>query len=76
MDTWAVYEAGFYSVLVGALEKFAKDNEIPYLNHWTTWPDTSSPEIQEYLTTDPSAPNEKGHEVWAEYLANYFIVEM
>lgn len=70
-----VYDPGFYSVLVGALEKFAEDNEITYLNHWSAWPETSSPEIQDYLVTGPSGPNEKGHDLWAGFLADYFISE-
>lgn len=70
-----IYNAGFYTVQVRALEKFAQDNEIPYLNHWVVWPETSSEEIKNYLVTNPSGPNEKGHELWAEFLANFFIAE-
>lgn len=70
-----IYNAGFYNVQVGALQDYAEGNGIPYLNHWEAWPETTSTEIQEYLVTNPSGPNEKGHELWAEHLAKYFIAE-
>ena len=57
------------------LQQFAEDNDIPYLNHWEAWPDQDSEEIKEYITEDSSQPSVKGHEVWAEYMIDYFIAK-
>ena len=44
-----LYQATYYPVQVEALEQYAEDNDIPYLNHWEAWPDQDSEEIKEYL---------------------------
>ncbi|MGG7619571.1 hypothetical protein [Bacillus coreaensis] len=68
-----LYNTKFYPIQVSSLEKFATDNGIPYLNHWTAWPDPTTVEIQSYLDEEGSLPNDKGQEVWANFLADYFI---
>lgn len=68
-----LYNAKFYPIQVTSLEKFATDNGIPYLNHWTAWPDTTTLEMQSYLDEEGSLPNDLGQEVWASFLADYFI---
>lgn len=68
-----LYNAKFYPIQVTSLEKFAGDNGIHYLNHWTAWPDPTTVEIQSYLDEEGSLPNDQGQEVWANFLADYFI---
>ncbi|MBT2689210.1 SGNH/GDSL hydrolase family protein [Bacillus sp. ISL-47] len=68
-----LYNATFYPVQVENLKQFAEQNNITYLDHWTAWPDQTSQEMKEYLSSNNSQPSEKGHEVWAEYLVEYFI---
>ena len=70
-----LYQATYYPVQVEALEQYAEDNDIPYLNHWEAWPDQDSEEIKDYLSEDASEPSAKGHQVWAEYLIDYFIAK-
>ncbi|MCM3586965.1 SGNH/GDSL hydrolase family protein [Mesobacillus maritimus] len=72
-----LYNANYYPVQVDALKQFAEEEEIPYLNHWTAWPDPESKEIEDYLVEQDGTtlPNEKGHQVWYEYLLDYFIAD-
>ncbi len=66
-----LYNATFYPKEVEELQMFAENNGYIYLNHWEAWPDHQSPEIENYLTE--GMPSELGHQVWADYLKNYFI---
>jgi len=70
-----LHDATYYPVEVKALKDFAKEMDIPYLDHWTSWPDPDSDEILEYLTVenDTTTVNEKGHQLWGNYLQDYFI---
>ena len=70
-----LYHATYYPKQVEALQQFAEDNDIPYLNHWEAWPDQNSEEIKEYISEDSSQPSVKGHQVWADYLIDYFIAK-
>jgi lysophospholipase L1-like esterase len=73
-----LYNATYYPKEVEELRLFAQNNEIAYLDHWEAWPDQKSAELQSYLTEDPensykSIPNDKGHQLWANFLVDYFI---
>jgi hypothetical protein len=68
-----VYQPKLYKRQVEALNAFAKEHQIPFLNHWTNWPDASSEEVLTYLYSGTSTPNEEGHRVWAEFLVDRFI---
>ena len=72
-----LFQANYYPIQVNSLQKFAEEEGIPYLNHWTAWPDPDSEEIQEYLIGEGAAtkPSKKGHQVWAEFLTEYFIAK-
>ncbi|MCF6409976.1 hypothetical protein [Pseudalkalibacillus salsuginis] len=59
-----------YESQVEAIEEFANDSEILFLNHWENWPDGE--EVGQYLNDDQSGPNKQGNQVWAEYILNYF----
>ncbi|VEF49602.1 EPSX protein [Bacillus freudenreichii] len=70
-----IHGAMFYPEQVGQLKDFANAEGIEYLDHWSVWPDQSNEELRAYLQDKQSAPNEKGHEVWYEYLRDYFIAD-
>lgn len=70
---YPLFKANFYPVQVNALEKYASQIEVPYLNHWEAWPDMNDEELKNYLVGEPSAPNEMGHQVWADYLLDYLV---
>lgn len=69
-----IYGAGFYLTQVDALEEFATANEFVYINHWSAWPDTTDPALQDYLTEEMN-PNNNGTTTWANELTSYFIAE-
>lgn len=70
-----IHNATYYPLEVEALEKFAGDNNLPFLNHWAKWPAVDNEQLRSYLLEDQSAPNEKGHEIWFTYLQEYFIAD-
>lgn len=55
------------------LKQYATQNQIAYLDHWTAWPDTNNVQLKNDLLADQSAPNEKGNQIWSQYLIHYFI---
>lgn len=66
-----IFTTVYYPDQVRSVKQFANENSIPFLDHWTEWPDYATEEILDYLT-DESAPNEKGHEVWAKAVIDFF----
>lgn len=69
-----IFNAHYYVKEERELEAFATKNNYIYLNHWEAWPDNKSKDLKQYLT-DRSLPNQKGNELWANYLTKYFINE-
>ncbi|MGM0842306.1 MAG: SGNH/GDSL hydrolase family protein [Bacillota bacterium] len=68
-----LFGAVYYPQQVDELKAFAEENNITYLDHWTEWPESDDEALQEYLTESRDVPSEKGHELWATYLKDYFI---
>ncbi|WP_053360983.1 SGNH/GDSL hydrolase family protein [Bacillus sp. FJAT-27251] len=70
-----LYNASYYPIQVDALKKHAEKRGLPYLDHWGEWPEQDSKDLNDYLVTKDKTtlPNEQGHLLWAEYLADYFI---
>lgn len=68
-----LYDTIYYPKDVEKLKEYSEEHSIPYLDHWTAWPEQDDPELKEYLSSDNSQPSEKGHRVWADYLIEYFI---
>jgi hypothetical protein len=66
-------KAIFYPQQVEALKAYAETNGLPYLDHWKAWPETENERRELLDTGDPSYPNEKGHQLWADYIIDYFI---
>ena len=69
-----IHQASFYPIQVNALQSFAKTKGIPYINHWTKWPDQDSDDILALIDED-NMPNHDGAEVWANALIGYFIAK-
>jgi hypothetical protein len=67
------YLPKYYSTQVVALKKYASENNLTYLDHWTAWPATDNIEINGYLNEDQSGPNDKGYQAWAQFLVEYFV---
>ncbi|MGY6213121.1 SGNH/GDSL hydrolase family protein [Cytobacillus firmus] len=68
-----LYDTIYYPKDVEELKEYSEENSIPYLDHWTAWPELDDPEMKEYLSSDNSQPSKKGHRIWADYLINYLI---
>lgn len=71
--SYPLFNAKFYPMQVAKLKQYAEQNQITYLDHWTAWPDSKNPDLNNYLLPDASGPSNKGIQVWSEYLINYFI---
>ncbi|MGE7759119.1 SGNH/GDSL hydrolase family protein [Peribacillus sp. NPDC097895] len=68
-----LYNATYYPNQVKELERYAKDKEIPYLNHWSNWPDPASDKMKDLLNEERELPNENGYKIWSLYLEEFFI---
>lgn len=66
--------ANFYPSQVAALQNFAAEENIPYIDHWQNWPNPDTEEFLQYVTED-HVPNAEGAEIWASALISYFIDE-
>jgi hypothetical protein len=64
-------DATIYPRQVEELKSYAEENGLTYLNHWTAWPKDES--LSDYLSETQDTPNESGHQIWAEYITDYFI---
>lgn len=73
--SYPIYLPKYYSTQVEALKEYAEKNNLTYLDHWTAWPATDSPEIKDYLNEDQSSPNENGYQAWGQFLVEYFVNE-
>ncbi|WP_404468988.1 SGNH/GDSL hydrolase family protein [Sutcliffiella horikoshii] len=67
-----IHNAVYYPEDVEALKTWTEENGYTYLDHWSSWPGYQSDVLLDYMNPDSIIPNEKGHEVWAEYMVNYF----
>ncbi|MDC2866191.1 SGNH/GDSL hydrolase family protein [Bacillus sp. BP-3] len=70
-----VYNAKNYPKAIAALKQFAEQNGYIYINHWEVWPDPTTKGILPYLQDEFGFPSAKGHELWAQYVTNYFVAK-
>jgi len=68
-----IYNATVYPQQISQLKEYADSEGFVYLDHWSVWPDHASEEILDYLGDGQSTPSEAGHEIWFEYLLEYFV---
>ena len=71
--SYPLYNAKIYPKQVEALKEYAAEKEIPYLDHWSAWPESDNVKLKNYLLPDQSAPNEKGDKVWSDYILQFLI---
>jgi hypothetical protein len=71
--THPIVGATYYPKQIEELQAFAEEQNIPYLDHWTAWPEEDA--LSAYLVESQETPNDEGHEVWAKYLLEYFIAD-
>jgi hypothetical protein len=69
-----LHRAKNYPPQVQSVKKFAESNDIPYIDHWTEWPDKDSDDLPNFLGEN-SLPNSDGAEIWANTLITYFIAK-
>ncbi|KZE38901.1 hypothetical protein AV656_08350 [Bhargavaea cecembensis] len=67
-----IHEPNYYLTQINALHKFVDNRDIPFIDHWKQWPDADSDDILDYVNEEYQ-PTDKGVEVWAESLKEYFI---
>ena len=68
---YPVYKSKIYPRQVAELKKYAQDHELTYLDHWSSWPDSNSAGFKDYFQKDLITPNEKGNQVWSEYILQF-----
>jgi hypothetical protein len=70
---YPLYNATYYPIQVDELKKYAGSKGLTYIDHWSVWPDGSSEEIKDYLSEDLSVPNEKGIQLWADFVGDFLV---
>ncbi|NMH70543.1 SGNH/GDSL hydrolase family protein [Bacillus sp. RO3] len=73
--THPIAGATYYPMQIEALKEFAEEKGIPYVDHWSAWPVEDEEALGELLVDGQEMPSEDGHELWAEYLVQYFVSE-
>jgi hypothetical protein len=71
--SYPLLTAKIYPNQVAELKAYAEENQIPYLDHWTVWPEQGTEELGDSLLPDQSGPSEQGIKLWSDFLLNYFI---
>jgi hypothetical protein len=71
--SYPLYAAKYYPRQVAKLKQYAAQNQITYLDHWTSWPASTDKALNDYLLPGGTGPNEKGIQIWSQYLINYLI---
>ena len=69
-----IYDANLYPMQVAALQEYANEQNLTYLNHWEVWPAGNDVTVNDYLNTE-ARPNESGFKLWSDYLSKYLISE-
>ena len=69
-----IYDANLYPMQVAALQEYANEQNLTFLNHWEVWPAGNDVTVNNYLNAD-ARPNESGFKLWSDYLSEYLISE-
>lgn len=70
-----IYQPSYYLTQVTELEEHSLAKRYLYLDHWDMWPSIEDEALNEYIVDDQRTPNQEGHNVWANFVSNYFISE-
>lgn len=60
------YEAQYYLEQLDAIEGYADEAGVTYLNHWSAWPAVDDEELTDYVGEDTPVPTEQGHTAWTD----------
>ncbi|WP_421381837.1 SGNH/GDSL hydrolase family protein [Bacillus salacetis] len=66
-----IFEASIYPGQVEDFKEYAAEEEIPFIDHWSAWPDYNEPEFKDFIDDD-GYPNAEGAEIWADEVVGYF----
>ncbi|OFD38231.1 hydrolase [Bacillus mycoides] len=66
-----VYGAKNYPKAIETL----KQNGYTYIDHWEVWPNSTTKAILPYLQEEFGFPSAKGHELWTQYVTDYFVAK-
>ncbi|WP_432354347.1 hypothetical protein [Sporosarcina sp. A2] len=67
-----IFQANYYDRQVSALKNFTAANNIPFVDHWTSWPATNSKDLLEFVGKDQSLTN-RGVQTWSNALIQTFL---
>lgn len=70
-----MYGAKNYPKAIEALKQFAMQNGYTYVNHWGAWTDATTKAILPCLQEEFGFQSAKSHEVWAQYVTDYFVAK-
>ncbi|MFV8826436.1 SGNH/GDSL hydrolase family protein [Alkalihalobacterium sp. APHAB7] len=68
-----IYRPTIYLEQVDRLKEFTLNSDYEYIDHWQAWPDVENDDLKDFITG--VHPNERGHDLWAEYMINYFVAK-
>jgi hypothetical protein len=68
--SYPIYGAKTYPIQVAQLKKYASENSIAYLDHWSAWPEV---DLKNNVLSDQNGPTEKGNEIWEKFVEDYLI---
>ena len=70
-----IFGANFFLQQVESVKEYSLEEGFYYFDHWEVWPDVNDESLRSYIEEGDHIPNEAGHELWAEYIVNYFAAE-
>lgn len=70
-----IYGAEFFVQQVNSVKEYSLEEGLYYFDHWEVWPGVNDELLRNYIEEGDHIPNEAGHEIWAEYIVNYFAAE-
>jgi hypothetical protein len=68
--SYPIYGTKTYPIQVAELKKYASENAITFLDHWSAWPEA---DLKNNVLTDQNGPTEKGIEIWEKFVEDYLI---
>ncbi|MFX3623258.1 MAG: SGNH/GDSL hydrolase family protein [Ectobacillus sp.] len=68
-----LYGAKHYPETVQMVKQGIEEKGYTYVDHWTAWPQDET--LQQYLESPDGFANDKGRQLWAQYMVNYFTAK-
>lgn len=67
-----LFGSTFFPRQVESVKEYSLENGLLYFDHWQAWPAVDDELLRDFIKEGDHVPNQAGHELWAEYIANYF----